>query len=158
MHKVPGQVESGAGGKFSLMHSLNHLDRKSAVGWLVLRLCLAGLLAAHGWARLITDGVVPFGAWLESQGIPGGFYVAFAITSLEILATPVLALGLVVFPLSIAFSAIYAVGILLVHLPAGWFVVGLGRNGVEYSVLLITCLLLVGWQHKKARSGWLGPS
>ena len=37
----------------------------------------------------------------------------------------------------------------LVHLPAGWFVVGLGRNGMEYSVLLIACLLLVGWQHRR---------
>ena len=41
---------------------------------------------------------------------------------------------------------VYLAGIVLVHAPAGWFVVGLGRNGMEYSVLLIACLLLVGWQ------------
>ena len=33
-----------------------------------------------------------------------------------------------------------ATGIALVHAPAGWFVVGLGRNGVEYSVLILFCL------------------
>ena len=26
---------------------------------------------------------------------------------------------------------------------AGWFVVGLGRNGMEYSVLIIACLVAV---------------
>ena len=41
--------------------------------------------------------------------------------------------------------------IVLVHAPAGWFVVGLGRNGAEYSVLLIACLLCVGLQHVGSR-------
>jgi putative oxidoreductase len=36
-------------------------------------------------------------------------------------------------------------GILLVHRHDGWFVVGGGRNGVEYSVLLIAVLLLQAW-------------
>ncbi len=51
-------------------------------------------------------------------------------------------------------------GIVLVHAPAGWFVVGHGRNGMEYSVLLIAALLCVGSQHVRphrerlsARSG-----
>lgn len=37
-------------------------------------------------------------------------------------------------------------GIVLVHAPHGWFVVGAGRNGMEYSVLLIVCLLLLALQ------------
>ena len=28
----------------------------------------------------------------------------------------------------------------------GWFVVGAGRNGMEYSVLLIACLLANAWR------------
>ena len=32
-------------------------------------------------------------------------------------------------------------GIVMVHGREGWFVVGGGRNGVEYSVLLIICLV-----------------
>ena len=38
------------------------------------------------------------------------------------------------------FAAIYIAGVVLVHAREGWFVVGAGRNGVEYSVLLIACL------------------
>jgi putative oxidoreductase len=116
-----------------------------------LRLVLAGLLAAHGWARLITGGYGPFGQWLDSQGVPFGPAVAIAITALEVLGTPLLAWGRLTLPLCLTYSAIYATGIVMVHAPEGWFVVGLGRNGMEYSVLLIVCLLAVGLQHWPAR-------
>lgn len=123
-------------------------DRRSAISWVTLRIVLAGLLAAHGWARLLAGGVVPFGAWLESQGIPFGLAIAGFVTAIEIIGTLFLVAGVGVFPLSILFASIYSAGAVLVHLPEGWFVVGLGRNGAEYSMLLVTCLLLVGFQHK----------
>jgi putative oxidoreductase len=122
------------------------MDR-NRTGWMVLRALLAGLIAAHGWARLLAGGVVPFGSWLDSQGIPGGLAVAMAITAFEIVGTPLLLLGRWVFPLTLGYAAIYTVGIVMVHAKAGWFVVGLGRNGMEYSVLLIGTLLCMGWQH-----------
>lgn len=112
--------------------------------WIVLRLTLAGLLAAHGWARLLAGAVAPFGDFLDGVGIPFGHAVAWGITLLEIAGTVSLAFGWLVIPLTLAYSAIYATGIVLVHAPAGWFVVGLGRNGSEYSVLLIMTLLCVG--------------
>ena len=48
-------------------------SQRSRQAMLVLRLVIAGLLAAHGWARLIAGGVAPFGGWLDSQHIPLGF-------------------------------------------------------------------------------------
>ena len=120
---------------------------RSTLGWTVSRVCLAGLIAAHGWARWWVGGVEPFGGWLEGQGFPFGLAIATAITAYEILGTPLLALGRFVPALTAGYAAIYAVGIVLVHAPAGWFVVGLGRNGAEYSVLLIVALLCVGVQH-----------
>ena len=134
--------------KFSLLGPLSASDPRSARSWLALRILLACLIAAHGWARLIGGGVVPFGGWLDSQGIPLGVVLAAAITAFEIVGTPLFAAGLFVFPLSLAYAAIYVAGAILVHLPAGWFVVGLGRNGAEYSALLIACLILVGLQHR----------
>ena len=123
-------------------------DTRSARSWVILRIALAGLLAAHGWVRLMHGGVVPFGEWLSSQGVPFGLLIAAAITGIEIVGTVLFAIGVGVFELSIIFSIIYATGAVLVHYPAGWFVVGAGRNGMEYSALLIVCLLLVGWQHR----------
>lgn len=120
---------------------------RSQSAWVVLRLTLAGLIAAHGWSRLIGGGVVPFGDWLSGQGLPLGMAIAAGITAVEVLGTPLFALGRYVAPLSALYSAIYMVGIAMVHARAGWFVVGKGRNGAEYSVLLIVCLLCVGLQH-----------
>lgn len=134
--------------KLSMLGPLAALDRRSAASWLCLRVLLSGLIAAHGWARFFVGGVAPFGEWLRTQGIPGGLAVASAITLCEIVGTPLFLLGLGVFPLSLLYALLYTVGLVLVHAPAGWFVVGLGRNGAEYSVLLITCLVLVGLQHR----------
>ena len=39
-------------------------------------------------------------------------------------------------------------GIVLVHAKSGWFVVGGGSNGAEYSVLLIPCLMVIAAQSK----------
>jgi putative oxidoreductase len=125
---------------------------RSQSAWLILRLVLAGLIAAHGWARFTGGGIVPFGDWLASQGLPLGFAIAAAVTAVEILGTPLFALGRYVASLSVLYSAIYVVGIAMVHAKAGWFVVGKGRNGAEYSVLLIVCLLCVGLQHVRHKS------
>ena len=122
-------------------------EDRSRIAWLVLRLVLAGLVAAHGYYRLFTGGSVPFGEWLNSQHIPFGPLVAWAITLTEVTFSILLALGRFVFPVTLVLSAIYAVGLVMVHAPNGWFVVGAGRNGVEFSVLLIATLLCVGLQH-----------
>lgn len=130
--------------------SLSEIGKTSAsipMGIRLLRLLLAGMLMAHGWARLLAEGVVPFGGFLDGQGFPLGLYIAWAITMFEITGTIAFALGRFVPQTAFLFSLIYASGIVLVHAPVGWFVVGLGRNGMEYSVLLIACLLLVGAEH-----------
>lgn len=119
-----------------------------------LRVLVSGLIAAHGWARWLAGGVEPFASWLESLGLPFGMAIAAGITALEILGTSLLALGRLTRSLCLAYAAIYSVGIALVHAPAGWFVVGLGRNGMEYSVLLIACLLGLAYQ---GRSGQANP-
>lgn len=113
----------------------------------VQRILLSGIIAAHGWARWFSDAVDPFGAWLDGQGFPFGLAIAYFITALEILGTPLLALGRFTVSLCLLYAAVYIVGIFLVHAPEGWFVVGLGRNGMEYSVLLVVCLLGIAYQH-----------
>ena len=138
--------------RLPLPASLQSDAARSAAGWTLLRLLLAGLIAAHGWARFIAGGVVPFGEWLGTQGFPFGLAIAAAITALEIVGTLLLAARRFVLPLTLVYAGIYAMGIVLVHAPAGWFVVGLGRNGAEYSVLLIACLLMVGLQHARPRA------
>ena len=127
-------------------------EQRQALAWTLLRFTLAGLIAAHGLARAWFGAVQPFGLWLQGQGWPGGMVLAIGITGLEIVGPVLLLLGRWVPPLCLVLAGLYAMGIALVHAQAGWFVVGLGRNGSEYSVLLIVCLLALALQHPPSSS------
>jgi putative oxidoreductase len=107
---------------------------------LVLRLAVAAVFFIHGGYRLVTGGYEPFGAWLESIGFPLGIAWAWAVTLVEVGASPLLAAGKLVLPIAGYLILQTALGLWLVHAPNGWFVVGAGRNGMEYSALLIVCL------------------
>ena len=107
------------------------------------RLLVALLIGIHGWYRLSVGTSPGFGDWLATHGIPFAHAIAWGVTISEIVGSACLAIGLCVRPFALLFMAIYLMGIVLVHAPEGWFVVGAGRNGMEYSVLLIGSLALV---------------
>jgi len=99
----------------------------------------------HGAARISLGTVDDFGGFLELQGLPLGLYVAWAITLFEIIGAVLLAAGFYTWIIAIIFAVELGTGIALVHWKEGWFVVGAGRNGMEYSVLLIAGLLTVAF-------------
>lgn len=131
---------------------LSSQARRNELGWTVLRLMLAVIIGAHGWTRLLNWEFSGLGQWLTSQGLPMGLGIAATITLLEAAGSILLACRVLVLPLALSFSAIYAVGIVMVHAPDGWFVVGKGRNGAEFSALLIVSLLCVALQHVPTRA------
>lgn len=120
-------------------------------GLTALRILVAAQLVIHGTFRASAGGVLPFGAWLTGRGVPLGTAVAIAITAVEILGGLALLAGRLVRPLAAWFVVQLAVGIALVHFPEGWFVVGGGRNGMEYSVVLIGGLAITGLTAPAAR-------
>lgn len=111
--------------------------------FVVFRGAVATFLFIHGVSRLTSHGVSPFGEFLATQHIPLPHVTAWVLTLVEIAGTVALALGFFVLPLSLWFALELALGIVMVHARNGWFVVGGGFNGVEYSVLLITCFLCI---------------
>ena len=117
-------------------------DRRQSA-FIFLRLVVAGLLLLHGAARIYLGIVDDFGEFLTLKQFPLGFYLAWAITIFEIIGSIILASGYYVSILALVFAVHLLAGILLVHLKDGWFVVGAGRNGVEYSVLLIVVFLSI---------------
>ena len=112
-----------------------------------VRVFLGLTMMIHGVARIWAGGVAPFGEFLAAQHFPFGAFLAWAITLYEIAGGALLAGGRLVTPLAALFAAELAAGIVLVHAAHGWFVVGLGRNGMEYSALLIVNFLAVAWAH-----------
>jgi putative oxidoreductase len=116
---------------------------------LIIRMAACGNMIIHGCTRLYNGGVTPFDGYLSSIGFPP--YTAWVITFFELIASTSIILGKWVSPLSILFCIQLFIGIVLVHFSEGWFVVGAGRNGMEYSVLLIICFgctALANWKKK----------
>lgn len=108
-----------------------------------LRVGVAVLLFIHGAFRTSTGGVAGFGEWLTSLGFPAGIAWAWAVTVIELAGAPLMAAGKFVVPIAAWLAFQLVLGIALVHAHEGWFVVGGGRNGMEYSVLLILCLVVI---------------
>jgi putative oxidoreductase len=113
------------------------------VGLTLLRVAVALLLVIHGLARASLGLVDDFGGVLNQWGFPQGHTLAWTITIVEVVGGTALAAGWLVRPLALWFAFQLSAGIYYVHGHAGWFVVGAGRNGAEYSVLLLVCLAVI---------------
>lgn len=109
----------------------------------LLRIVAAILMLAHGAARIYLGTVDDFGKFLTQASFPLGFYLAWVITLFEVFGSLTLAAGYYASILSLIFAVHLFAGILLIHLKEGWFVVGAGTNGAEYSVLLIAVFLTI---------------
>jgi putative oxidoreductase len=114
-----------------------------AVALALLRAGTAAMMISHGVARAWLGIVDDFGVVLNTWGFPAGFALAWTITIVEIAGGALLAAGLLVRPLCAWFAFQLLMGIYLIHGRVGWFVVGAGRNGMEYSVLLLVCLTVI---------------
>jgi len=116
---------------------------------LIIRIAVCGNMIIHGCTRIANGGVTPFDGYLSALGFPP--YTAWAITLFELIGSGLILFGRWITPLSILFCLQLVMGIVLVHFSEGWFVVGAGRNGMEYSVLLIICFActaLANWRNK----------
>ena len=109
----------------------------------VIRIAVGLMLMAHGGIRIYAGTVGGFGEFLNAQGFMIGGLIAWGITLFELIGGALLGLGFFRKIICAVFVTILIVGILLVHINNGWFVVGYNTGGAEYSVLLIICLLLI---------------
>jgi putative oxidoreductase len=119
-------------------------------GITILRIVIALLLGIHGIYRGWTGGAKFFGIYLTEAGFPLGTVIAWSITVFEILGMLALLSRRFVIPVALGFISILSAGIVMVHAREGWFVVGGGRNGMEYSVLLISALIALIVSHYNA--------
>lgn len=115
-----------------------------------IRVVLAALMFIHGATRISNGTVDGFGEFLGMQGFPLGFYLAWAITIFELVGSVLLAAGVYTWIMALAFAVHLTAGIVLVHWKEGWFVVGAGRNGIEYSVLLVASFAAIAYASYKA--------
>ena len=119
------------------------MSNQVRLGVTLLRVAVASVFVIHGITRLMNRGVGDFGGFIGSWGLPAGVALAWAITVVEVLGGMSLAAGYGVRVLAAWFAIVIGTGIVMVHASDGWFVVGAGRNGAEYSVLIIASLVAV---------------
>lgn len=122
---------------------------KEQTALLIIRVLLAAVIFIHGAARISNGTVGGFGEYLSSQGLPLGFYIAWAITLFELTGSVMLAVGFYTWIIALAFAVELIAGVYMVHWKEGWFVVGAGRNGMEFSFVLIVSLLAIAYSTYK---------
>lgn len=111
----------------------------------VLRITLAIILLSHAIPSIVSGDVNLFGRfYLDEKGFaPFGVALAWAIKLSHIIAAVCLVLNRWIVIPCLAAIAVFVAGIFMVHLQDGWFVVGNGRNGIEYNVLLVASMVSV---------------
>ena len=108
-----------------------------------LRVVMGLIFISHGAARLYYWSIPDFGNFLNDKGLIIGLPLAWIITIGEIISGSFLAVGYKVRYCVVFHVIIIVAGIFMVHFRDGWFVVGHGSGGVEYSVLILAVLLLI---------------
>lgn len=127
-------------------------------GTLLLRLALALILLTHSIVGIFDNGINDFGnLFLNQIGFaPFGVILAWAIKLSHIVAAVLLILNKYVKLAGFVTIFVLVMGIILVHFQDGWFVVGGGRNGMEYNFLLIIVLLALmypnGFKNKTSQN------
>lgn len=112
----------------------------------LLRLAVSTILVVHGVGGMFNGGINGFGQALNEWGIglaPLGIPIAWAIKLSHLACVLSLVFDKYVKPTSLITIFILVMGIILIHGREGWFVVGGGRNGIEFNFLLIFALLTI---------------
>jgi putative oxidoreductase len=114
-------------------------------GILLLTIAVALILLTHSVFGMFNNGINDFGnLYLNQIGFaPFGVFLAWSIKISHIVAALLLLFNKYIKPAGFVTIFILVMGIILVHFQEGWFVVGGGRNGMEYNFLLIIVLLVI---------------
>lgn len=107
------------------------------------------IMAMHCIPTMLDGSINGFGTeYLDKVGFaPFGLFLAWAVKLTHLIAIPLLLFNRYVMPVAIANILILIVGIFMVHLENGWYVVGGGRNGIEFNFLLIFSFLTLMFPH-----------
>lgn len=117
------------------------------VGLAILRVVIGVVFVAHGAPKLFGGGVEGLAEMLGGLGVPLAGVSAWIVTLLEFFGGLALVVGFLVVPVALLLSFHMLMGIVLVHAPAGFYVIGpeslvhFPPGGVEFNLLLIAGLL-----------------
>ena len=131
--------------RFFIIFNSTNKQKPQMNGTLLLRIAVAIILLTHSVFGMFNNGINDFGnLFLNQIGFaPFGVFLAWTIKLSHVVAAILLILNKYVKLAGFVTIFVLIMGIVLVHFKEGWFVVGGGRNGVEYNFLLIVVLLAI---------------
>lgn len=112
----------------------------------LLRLGVAIIFLSHSLHGIFTgNDVNDFGnLFLNKIGFsPFGLFIAWGVVISQIVTSLLLIANKVVKISCIVNIIILILGVITVHFEEGWYVVGAGRNGMEFSFILILVLFTI---------------
>ncbi|MBO9675099.1 MAG: DoxX family protein [Sphingobacteriaceae bacterium] len=120
------------------------------IGYAILRLVMAIVLLSHSVLGMFDGGINDFGnLYLNKIGFnPFGVAIAWSIKLSHVLCAILLIFNRYIRLACFATIFVLVMGIIMVHFKEGWFVVGGGRNGVEYNFVLIWVLTAIVFLNK----------
>lgn len=109
----------------------------------ILQVTIGFILLSHAIPGMFDGGINAFGEFfLNAIGFaPFGIAIAWTIKLSHVICAIALFTNRFVKLASITTIFVLIMGIVLVHFKEGWFVVGGGRNGIEYNILMIMVLI-----------------
>ncbi len=122
-----------------------HAKENRMRGILILRIAVAVTLFAHSIPVMFNNGVNDFGnLYLNQIGFaPFGLAIAWSIKISHVISAVLFILNKYINIASIITLFILVAGIVMIHYREGWFVVGSGRNGMEFNFLLICIIIAI---------------
>ncbi len=123
------------------------------LGLAILRVVLGVIFIAHGVPKL-TGGIDVTAVTLGGAGIPAPLLAAWSVALLELVGGLLLIVGLWVTPVALLLAARMLLGLFLIQLPHGFYVVEGGSEGIEFNLVVVAGLLvlvLVGSGHATLR-------
>ncbi|MFD2583751.1 DoxX family protein [Pedobacter vanadiisoli] len=120
------------------------------IGYAILRLVMAIVLLSHSILGMFDGGINDFGnLYLNKIGFdPFGVAIAWSVKLSHVLCAILLIFNRYIRLACFASIFILVMGIIMVHFKEGWFVVGGGRNGMEYNFVLIGILMAIVFLNK----------
>lgn len=110
-----------------------------------MQVTIAVILLTHAIPGMFDGGINAFGEFfLNTIGFaPFGIAIAWVVKLSHVVCAIALFANRFIKLASIITIFVLIMGIILVHFKEGWFVVGGGRNGIEYNVLMIIVLIAI---------------
>jgi putative oxidoreductase len=116
----------------------------------LVKLVVCAIVLTHGVHRYLYGEINGLGAALAGFGFPFPLVQAHLVNLAETGGVLLIALGLFVRPLCAILVLIFATGVVLIHWQLGFFIIGPGEGGWEFSALLIACFTAVALDYGPA--------